>query len=137
MKTLIATLALVLVACGTPTDGGAGSTTTTTKPTSTTTTLPATSTTTTPWDSPEVVAAMADLAARLGVPVADVTLEHTAEVTWRDGAIGCPEEGMAYTQALVPGYQIILEVDGEQYHYHGADGRDPRFCEDPQEPYEA
>jgi hypothetical protein len=65
-------------------------------------------------------AAVADLAATLGVPPSDVTVVSTEEVTWRDGSIGCPQKGMAYTQALVDGYLIILEVDGTQYRYHSS-----------------
>jgi predicted small lipoprotein YifL len=58
------------------------------------------------------------------------------EVTWPDGAIGCPEPGEMYTQALVEGYRIVLDVDGEEVHYHGARDQPPFRCEDPQEPAE-
>jgi hypothetical protein len=56
------------------------------------------------------------------------------EVTWPDGSLGCPEPGEMYTQALVEGYRIVLEVDGEEVHYHGARDEPPFRCEDPQEP---
>lgn len=57
----------------------------------------------------------------------------TAEaVMWSDGSIGCPREGMVYTQALVPGYRVILDVAGEEIHYHA--GSDGQFfpCGEPQ-----
>jgi hypothetical protein len=78
--------------------------------------------------------AKADLTKRLGVDPAQVTVISSAEVTWRDGSLGCPEPGMYYTQALVPGTQTILEVDGKQYHYHSGGQRAPFLCENPQPP---
>jgi hypothetical protein len=38
-------------------------------------------------------------------------------VTWPDGAMGCPEPGRSYTQALVRGYWVLLEVPGKQLDY--------------------
>ena len=84
-----------------------------------------------------VALAMTDLGQRLGVTVDDIELVSLLEVTWRDGSLGCPEAGVAYTQALVPGQQMILQVDGEEYYYHS--GRDSIFtyCSDPQPPLES
>jgi hypothetical protein len=39
-----------------------------------------------------------------------------------------------YTQAIVPGYLVVLEIDGEEHHYHGGEGERPFRCEDPQDP---
>ena len=72
--------------------------------------------------TPEELAALADLAAREGVDPATITVVSTDEVTWRDGSLGCPEPGMNYTQALVPGVRVVLELDGVRYEYH-AGGR--------------
>ena len=44
--------------------------------------------------------------------VEDVTVVSYEDVTWPDGALGCPEPGMSYTQALVPGARLVLEADG-------------------------
>jgi hypothetical protein len=63
-----------------------------------------------------------DLAGRLGLPVRDVSLVETCDVTWPDGSIGVAEPGTAYTQALVPGWLAILEARGKQYRYHGTPG---------------
>ncbi len=57
-------------------------------------------------------------------------------VTWSDGSIGCPEPGMMYTQALVPGYRVVLEVDGRQLNFHATESGDFRFCENPRPPLE-
>src|SRR5699024_5186752 len=51
----------------------------------------------------EVDAAIADLAEHLDVAPAQIHVVSYQEVTWPDGSIGCPQPGMSYTQALVPG----------------------------------
>lgn len=90
-------------------------------------------------DSPLGVAteqALRDAADRAGVDPEDVEVIEAEEVTWSDGAIGCPEPGNTYTQALVEGYRIVVEVDGERMHYHAAEGEEASYCADPQEPGE-
>ena len=71
-----------------------------------------------------------------GVGADEITVVTAEAVTWSDGSIGCPQEGMAYTQALVPGFRIVLDVAGEEIHYHA--GSDGEFfpCDDPQPPAE-
>lgn len=84
--------------------------------------------TTPPQSDSDVSIASADLAVRLGVEAASIELVTRERVTWRDGSIGCPEPGMAYTQALVPGIRIVLRVADAEYEYHAADGRPPFYC---------
>lgn len=74
---------------------------------------------------PAVAAAITAEAQRRGVDDAAVRVVSHDEVTWPDGSIGCPQPGMVYTQALVPGRRLVLEVDGEQASYHA--GRDAEF----------
>lgn len=64
----------------------------------------------------------------------EVTVVDAASVTWSDGALGCPQPDEMYTQGLVEGYRIELDVDGEPMVFHGADGDEPFHCADPQEP---
>jgi hypothetical protein len=78
----------------------------------------------------EVQAAIADAAARFSVPESEVAVAGALKVVWSDGSLGCPEDGMMYTQALVDGYLLTLEVDGQRVAYHGADGQPPFLCED-------
>ncbi|MEU8224111.1 hypothetical protein [Kribbella sp. NPDC048915] len=78
--------------------------------------------------------AKADLAQRLGVDAAQIRVISSEEVTWRDGSLGCPEPGMMYTQALVPGTRTVLEAGGKQYHYHSGGHRAPFLCERPSPP---
>lgn len=82
----------------------------------------------------EVKAAIAAEAERRDVSEDEVEVIGFAEVTWSDGSLGCPQPGMHYTQALVDGEQLILEVDGERASYHA--GRDGAFnyCADPMAP---
>lgn len=64
----------------------------------------------------------------------EIEVVRAEEVDWPDGARGCPEDDEMYTQAIVPGYRVVLDVAGEQQHYHGGEGEAPFRCEDPQEP---
>lgn len=79
----------------------------------------------------EVDQALTDAAADSGVAEGDIEVVLAEQVTWSDGAIGCPEPDGMYTQALVEGYRIVLRVDGEEVAYHGADGQPPFRCDDP------
>ncbi len=86
--------------------------------------------------SAAVDAAVADLIGRLGMGDNDIRVSSAETVTWSDGALGCPEPGTVYTQALVEdGYRIVLIANGEEYPYHGAGEREPFYCATPQEPY--
>jgi hypothetical protein len=75
--------------------------------------------------------AKADLAHHLGIPESRIEVVSRQDVTWRDGSLGCPREGEMYTQALVPGYRIVLRAAGSDHHYHGAQGRPPFRCDRP------
>lgn len=79
--------------------------------------------------------ALVDRAANdTGVEADEITVVSAQPVTWRDGSLGCPQEGGSYTQALVPGYRVVLDIGGDEVHYHA--GRDGEFfpCDEPQEP---
>jgi hypothetical protein len=80
--------------------------------------------------------AVVEAGGEFDVPPEDIEVLVAEEVTWPDGALGCPEPDGMYTQALVEGYRIVLEVDGREVHYHGARGEPPFLCEDPQPPVE-
>jgi hypothetical protein len=82
----------------------------------------------------EEAAAIADLAAREGVDPSEITVISDEDVTWRSGAIGCPEPDMMYTQALVPGTRIVLELEGTRYEYHAGGPRSIFLCEHPEPP---
>lgn len=81
-----------------------------------------------------LAALVARAADEAGVAIDEVRVVSAEEVTWPDGSLGCPEPGMAYTQALVPGFRVVLEIGGDELHFHAAQGGEFRFCEDPQPP---
>jgi hypothetical protein len=60
---------------------------------------------------------------------AAATLMVAEAVTWPDGSMGCPEPGVMYTQQLVPGYRLVLEVDGASYDYRASEGGEIRYCD--------
>jgi hypothetical protein len=76
-------------------------------------------------------ALIADAASDAGVDASQVEVITAESVTWNDGSLGCPEPGMSYTQALVPGYRVVLDIDGEQLHFHSDSSGEFRHCEDP------
>jgi hypothetical protein len=83
---------------------------------------------------PEVEIALDDAEERAGVARDELSVTVTELVTWPDGAAGCPDPDLMYTQALVDGYRIVIEAAGDEYHYVGANGSEPTYCEDPQQP---
>ena len=78
--------------------------------------------------------ATADLAQRLGVEASAIAAARRETVQWRNGSAGCPKPGMMYTQMLIPGYRIELQVAGRSYWYHGRKGGEPFYCEHPEPP---
>jgi hypothetical protein len=85
-------------------------------------------------DSSDEEQAVADLAARQGVDPSTISTVSFEEVTWRDGSIGCPQPDMNYTQALVPGIRLVLELNGRRYEYHAGGERTIFLCEKPEPP---
>jgi hypothetical protein len=74
---------------------------------------------------------VADAAARLDVDPSAVTIVDAHAETWSDGSLGCPEPGMLYTQALVDGYQVIVEANGTRLDYRASGPGRFRLCENP------
>lgn len=67
-----------------------------------------------------VDAVLADAAMRTGRPIEELEVVSAQSVTWSDGSLGCPQPGMMYTQALVPGYRVVVEAGGQRYDYHAS-----------------
>ncbi len=79
-------------------------------------------------------AIIGDAAERAGVRPDEVEVVTAESVTWNDGSLGCPEPGMMYTQALVPGYRVVVEAGGQEMSFHASERGDFRFCENPKPP---
>jgi hypothetical protein len=58
-----------------------------------------------------------EAAARAKVSREQLVIVRAERVVWNDGALGCPEPGMMYTQALVNGYWVIIKAGGQTYDF--------------------
>lgn len=76
-------------------------------------------------------AVIADAAQRAGVSRSEVHVERDQSVQWSDGSLGCPEPGMAYTQAIVDGFWVELRAGGDHYDYRLDHRGNFRLCEQP------
>ena len=72
--------------------------------------------------------ALADAARRAGLPRTQLSVIEAAAVTWSDGSLGCPEEGMSYTQALVPGFRVRIAADSAILDYHAGRSGGALLC---------
>lgn len=72
--------------------------------------------------------ALDDAATRASVDRASIRVVSAGAVTWSDGSAGCPEPGMMYTQALVPGYRIVLQAGEQLLNYHAARSGVAKYC---------
>ena len=61
-----------------------------------------------------------DAAMRTGVARVNLEVESAISVTWPDGSLGCPQPGMNYTMALVPGYRIRIRAGDALLDYHAS-----------------
>lgn len=69
-----------------------------------------------------------DLAAQEQVNREDIEVERAESVIWPSGALGCPEPGVMYTQAQVPGYWVVLRVGDKQFDYRASGKGHFRRC---------
>jgi len=73
-------------------------------------------------------AALADAATRTGLEPDALKVLSAEVVTWSDGSLGCPQPGMMYTQALVPGYRVRIQAGGQVLDYHAGRSGQPTLC---------
>jgi hypothetical protein len=73
-------------------------------------------------------AALADAMGRASASRSEVTVRLAQAVVWPDGSLGCPQPGVLYTQALVPGYLIVLEARSKTFEYHAGRAGNPVYC---------
>jgi len=65
-------------------------------------------------------AVLADASQRTRLEVAKLEVVESVAVTWADGSLGCPEPGMNYTMAPVPGYRIRIKAGDKLLNYHAS-----------------
>ncbi len=76
----------------------------------------------------------ADAAARLGGEAESLEVVRAQAVTWSDGSLGCPQPDVVYTQALIPGYWVVLRAGAQQLDYRADEGGRFSVCETPATP---
>ncbi len=72
-----------------------------------------------------------DLAARLGIAAGEARVVIAEARQWNDGSLGCPQPGVMYTQAIVPGYRVVLEHAGRRYDYRASERGYFTLCGEP------
>ena len=60
---------------------------------------------------------LADAAQRTAADPSAIQVVQATSTTWNDGSLGCPERGVMYTQAIVDGYRLIVEANGQKLDY--------------------
>jgi len=84
--------------------------------------VPIESTTEAPTESPVELTPVEDavvtqLSESLDISPGDITVVSTEEVDWPNGCLGIQMEGLMCTQAIVPGFRVILEANGREVEY--------------------
>ncbi len=77
--------------------------------------LRSTATPTTDLLSPAEEAAISRLSSTLGLTADEISILSTEAVEWPDGCLGIQREGVMCTQAIVPGFKIILQAEDKTY----------------------
>lgn len=72
--------------------------------------------------------ALDDAARRSQRDVSTLKLVSADAVTWPDGSLGCPQPGMQYPQALVPGFRIRIQAGAQILEYHAGPRGQPFHC---------
>jgi hypothetical protein len=70
-----------------------------------------------------------DLVQRTDADQQDIQVIRSESVTWSDGSLGCPKPGEVYTQVLVDGYWVVLQVDEVAYDYRASQSGYFKLCE--------
>jgi hypothetical protein len=67
-------------------------------------------------DLPEAAQAARQLvASTLGVDIGQIEITAIEAQEWPDVCLGLPEEGEACAQVVTPGYEVRMEVNGQEY----------------------
>lgn len=73
-----------------------------------------------PGNTPQelILQAKGQLAKKLSIDVEAIILFNVNAIEWSDASLGCPQAGMTYAQVITPGYQILLEANGQVFTFH-------------------
>lgn len=70
---------------------------------------------------PVIDAVLTRLEERLQVDRAGFVVREAQSRQFSDGSLGCAEPGAVYTQAIVPGYRVVVEYAGTAYDFRVSD----------------
>lgn len=70
-----------------------------------------------------------NLATQTGEAAPSYKILRAEAVIWNDGSLGCAQPGMFYTQALVDGYWVILQVGEKTFDYRLSQNGQIVHCE--------
>ncbi len=77
----------------------------------------------------EILDAVLDQAATLAhVSLGELTIVRAEPRVWNDGSLGCPQPGEMYTQALIEGYWVVVEVAGNEYDFRVGSTGNFKLC---------
>jgi hypothetical protein len=68
---------------------------------------------------------------RSGIPLDELRVVSERRVLWPDTSLGCRQRGVEAQPQLIPGYQILIEGQGQQFWVHGDEGRKLFVCDVP------
>jgi hypothetical protein len=77
-------------------------------------------------------AAMRDAAGRLSLAsgAGDIHVQQIEAQQWPDSSLGCPREGVFYSQVVTPGYLVVISAAGKQLEYHADSRGRIVFCQE-------
>ena len=68
--------------------------------------------------TPAESAAIAALSEKINLPAEQIKFVSSESVDWPNGCLGVQKIGVMCTQAIVPGYKIVLQANGSLYEFH-------------------
>ncbi|MGQ0848847.1 MAG: hypothetical protein ACT4OP_06970 [Actinomycetota bacterium] len=78
-----------------------------------------------------VEAVMADAVRVASLERGALQVLRAEPVEWSDGSLGCPQPGMFCTQAIIPGFWIEIDANGQVLDYRLDSSGGFRLCEQP------
>jgi hypothetical protein len=64
-----------------------------------------------------------------GITPPMITVKSFEAVDFPSSALGCPQDGMMYTEAIVSGHKVVLEAQGKEYDYRIGGAENVVLCE--------
>jgi uncharacterized protein YceK len=72
---------------------------------------------------------ISQLAATIDQPITALRVESAERTEWSDGSLGCPDPAAMYTQAIEPGYNIIVNDGTRTYDIRASDRGTIIWCD--------